>query len=94
MLNMIDLTHRLTPFHTVITHLEDCWGGCCVSFPSLNEIKTKRCGHKIDLANDQEANVLINILNSESPYLHKTPPKKTNDRSIWINYMWKMFGTN
>ena len=90
---MIDLTNRLTPLHTVITHLEDCWGGCCSYGATANEIKTKRCGHKIDLSNDQIANALINILKSESPYLHKIAPKKDNNQSIWITYMWKMFGT-
>ncbi|CAF0987657.1 unnamed protein product [Adineta ricciae] len=81
MFNMIDLTYRSTPFHTVITHLEDCWGNCCSYGANANEINTKRCGHKIDLANDQVVKVLINLLNSEAYYLHKTTPKKSNNQS-------------
>ncbi|UJR07176.1 hypothetical protein I4U23_011464 [Adineta vaga] len=91
MFNMIDLTHRSTPFHTVITHLEDCWGNCCTYGAAINEIKTKRCGHKIDLANDQIANALVEFLKSESSYLIQIVPKKADNQSIWISYMWNIF---
>ncbi|UJR16641.1 hypothetical protein I4U23_003541 [Adineta vaga] len=91
MFNMIDLTHRPTPFHTVITHLEDCWGGCCAYGAGITEIKKKRCGHKMDLANGQITNTLIEFLKSESSYLNHITPNKSNNQSIWINYMWDMF---
>ena len=93
MFNIIDLTYRSTPFHTVITHLEDCWGSCCSYGANANDINTKRCGHKIDLANDQVVKVLINLLNSEASYLHDATPRKSNNKSVWLTYMWRMFGT-
>jgi hypothetical protein len=72
MLNIIDLTYRLTPFHTVITRLSDCWGDCCAGGAKPSDIKQKRCGHRIDLAQDPMKNTLIQLLELEATYLSKS----------------------
>ncbi|PNS13753.1 UDP-galactose transporter [Sphaceloma murrayae] len=53
MLRTIDVTRRSHPMRTneVITHLDDCWGGCCKEHPTPKDIMGHRCGHKLDLTN-------------------------------------------
>ncbi|CAF4099219.1 unnamed protein product [Adineta steineri] len=72
MINIIDLTHRLTPSHSIVTRIADCWGHCCAGGSSENDIKQKRCGHRMDLANEGIKKTLINLLESEASYLNKT----------------------
>ncbi|CAF1386675.1 unnamed protein product [Adineta steineri] len=76
MINIIDLTHRLTPSHSIVTRIADCWGHCCAGGSSENDIKQKRCGHRMDLANEGIKKTLINLLESEASYLNKTISKK------------------
>ncbi|UJR07104.1 hypothetical protein I4U23_011392 [Adineta vaga] len=76
MINIIDLTYRSTPFHTVITRLTDCWGDCCTNGASPDDIKRKRCGHRIDLTNDALRNTLIDILDSQKIFLNRTILRK------------------
>ncbi len=72
MLNIIDLTHRLTPFHTILTRLSDCWGHCCTDVSAPSDIKGHRCGHKINLSQEQLKNTLIELLELEATYLSKS----------------------
>ncbi len=72
MVNIIDLTYRLTPFHTVITRLSDCWGDCCAVGAKPSDIKQKRCGHRMNLAQDPVKNALIELLELEATYLSKS----------------------
>ena len=69
MVNIIDLTRRETPFHSIITRLYDCWGDCCAGGSTSENIKQKRCGHRIDLSKDDIRQTLIEILESEAVYL-------------------------
>jgi hypothetical protein len=69
MLNIIDMTHRTTPFHSVITRLGDCWGHCCANGAKPVDIKQKRCGHRMDLVNNDVRKAFIDILDSETTYL-------------------------
>ena len=71
MINIIDLTYRLTPFHTVITRLQDCWGHCCASGAQPADIKRNRCGHRINLAHDPVRSALVELLDTEAVYLNK-----------------------
>ena len=71
MVNIIDLTRRETSFHSIITRLNDCWGDCCASGSKPENIKQKRCGHRMDLARDDIRQTLIEILESEAVYLTK-----------------------
>lgn len=70
-LNIIDLTYRLTPHHTVITRMNDCWGHCCASGATSNDVQTKRCGHRLDLTNEEVKNKLVEILESEARFLNR-----------------------
>ena len=71
-LNIIDLTYRSTPFHSIITRLGDCWGHCCAGGAKGIDVKRKRCGHRIDLADESVRKSLIEILDSETLYLYKS----------------------
>ncbi len=72
MFNIIDQTYRLTPFHTVIARISDCWGHCCADGATPSDVKQKRCGHKIDLTQDNMRNSLIELLELEATYLSKS----------------------
>ncbi|CAF4255877.1 unnamed protein product, partial [Adineta steineri] len=73
---IIDLTHRLTPSHSIVTRIADCWGHCCAGGSSENDIKQKRCGHRIYLPDHLARKALIDLLESEATYLNKTISKK------------------
>ncbi len=72
MINIIDLTHRLSPFHSVITRLADCWGDCCANGASPADLKRKRCGHRMDLGNDDIRKTLVEILDTQAVHLNKS----------------------
>ncbi len=72
MVNIIDWTHRLTPFHSVIARIGNCWGGCCAGGAKPLDIKQNRCGHRIDLAVDAVRNSLIELLELEATHLSKS----------------------
>jgi len=52
MLNIIDRTYRQLPSRSVIAPIGDCWGTCCTSNPSVEDIAWKRCGHRLDYVNE------------------------------------------
>ncbi|KAK4981198.1 hypothetical protein LTR28_013246 [Elasticomyces elasticus] len=57
MLRIIDQTSRTRPRESslnpsLISHLGDCWGHCCASDPTAEDILWKRCGHRLDFAAD------------------------------------------
>ncbi|UJR07237.1 hypothetical protein I4U23_011525 [Adineta vaga] len=76
--NIIDLNYRLTPHHSVITKLSDCWGSCCASGVQPNDIKSKKCGHRMDLANEQIMKTFIELLDSQVIHLNKSILNKPN----------------
>jgi len=71
MINIIDRTYRRTPFHSIITRIYDCWGNCCADNSNSENVKQKRCGHRMDLARDDIRQTLIEILESQAAYLTK-----------------------
>ncbi len=78
MLNILDLTYRSTPFHSLITRIGDCWGDCCANGAGSNDIKRKRCGHRMDLANDNVRKSFTELLDSSIIYLNRTTNKTNN----------------
>ncbi|UJR09074.1 hypothetical protein I4U23_013321 [Adineta vaga] len=71
MINIIDLSHRLTPFHTVIAPLSDCFGQCCSFGTGPNELVERRCGHRIDLSNATIRKSFADVLDLENAFLKK-----------------------
>jgi hypothetical protein len=72
MINIIDLTYRSTPYHSIITRVKDCWGDCCANGARPDDIKRKRCGHRMDLVNDDIRKSLIELLDAETVYLNRS----------------------
>ncbi|UJR11839.1 hypothetical protein I4U23_016019 [Adineta vaga] len=83
-INIIDLTYRLTPYHSVVTRLGDCWGHCCLNGASPDDIKRHRCGHRITLTNEDVKQTLIEILQSGALYLNRPIKNLTRHRKINI----------
>ena len=75
MINIIDLTHRSTPYHTVIIKIRDCWGDCCANGAGPGDIQQRRCGHRMDLANDNIKKTFIQLLDSETAYFNRSVNK-------------------
>lgn len=70
MIHIIDLTYQLTPFHSVITRLGDCWGNCCKNGSTPADIQWERCGHRIDLSDENLKRTLVKILDASAQYLN------------------------
>ncbi|CAF1633198.1 unnamed protein product [Adineta ricciae] len=77
MINIIDLTRRLTPFHTVVDPLADCWGHCCESDAVPANLVERRCGHKIDLSNVTLRKSFSDVLDLEIAFLKRISPNKS-----------------
>ena len=77
MINIIDLTRRLTPFHTVVDPLADCWGHCCQSDTVPANLVERRCGHKIDLSNITLRKSFSDVLDLEIAFLKRISPNKS-----------------
>jgi hypothetical protein len=48
MFHIIDQTRRTNPFRPVLDRIGDCWGSCCSSDPTVDDVRFARCGHRLD----------------------------------------------
>ncbi|KAK5053699.1 hypothetical protein LTR84_001660 [Exophiala bonariae] len=48
MFNIIDRTYRQQDAGKEYVNLADCWGGCCASNPTPEDIMWARCGHRLN----------------------------------------------
>ncbi|KHO11536.1 PLC-like phosphodiesterase, TIM beta/alpha-barrel domain protein [Metarhizium robertsii ARSEF 23] len=49
--HIIDNSHRKNPHIPVVNHISDCWGDCCSSNPSVDDVLRYPCGHRLDYLN-------------------------------------------
>lgn len=65
-LEIIDKTYEKRPSRSLITRVGDCWGDCCASNPSVEDVLWKRCGHRLDLQNKKVTNAHFQHLKQNS----------------------------
>ena len=81
MIHMIDLMRRtdVEEDHEVVYHLSDCFGGCCDKSTTAHDLMWRRCGHKLDLRDQELSDVFYNRLDANAKTLGKPlwdPTKK------------------
>jgi hypothetical protein len=65
-LHIIDQTYERRVGRSLIERLGDCWGNCCSSNPTVEDIFWSRCGHRLDLQNEVVTNAHFHRLRQQS----------------------------
>jgi hypothetical protein len=71
MLHIIDQSRRSNPFEPILDLLGDCFGFCCDSSATLNDVLWHRCGHRLDYLNKEIVDGHYNRLDHEAAFLGK-----------------------
>ncbi|KID96988.1 UDP-galactose transporter, partial [Metarhizium majus ARSEF 297] len=69
--NIIDNSLRESPHIPVVNHISDCWGDCCSSNPSVDDVLRYPCGHRLDYLNKPVTEAFYAKLASEASLLRK-----------------------
>jgi hypothetical protein len=57
------------PFTPIISWIGDCYGNCCDTAQSMEEIDAHRCGHRLDLSNAELANGFFDGLKARKQFM-------------------------
>lgn len=90
MLHIIDRTHERRPSRSLITRIGDCWGNCCASNPTREDIFWRRCGHRLDLQNEAVSTAHFRRLRQHSLMLGSAldADGRLLDASARVNSTW------
>ena len=71
MIHTIDLMRRtdIDEDHEVVYHLSDCYGGCCDNYTTAHDLVWRRCGHKLDLRDEELSGVFYDKLDATAKTL-------------------------
>ncbi|KID81920.1 UDP-galactose transporter [Metarhizium guizhouense ARSEF 977] len=69
--HIIDNSRRESPHIPVVNHISDCWGDCCSSNPSVDDVLRYPCGHRLDYLNKPVTEAFFAKLASEASLLKK-----------------------
>ncbi|KAK9435766.1 UDP-galactose transporter [Metarhizium brunneum] len=69
--HIIDNSNRKNPHIPVVNHISDCWGDCCSSNPSVDDVLRYPCGHRLDYLNETVTEAFYAKLASEASLLRK-----------------------
>ncbi|EQL03355.1 UDP-galactose transporter [Ophiocordyceps sinensis CO18] len=47
---------------SALAFIDDCWGSCCASNPTIEDVTTTRCGHRLDYLNENVTGVFYDKL--------------------------------
>lgn len=77
MLKIIDRTRKANDGKPVMDLFSDCWGSCCRSNPTAQELTTARCGHRLDYTKEKERKPFYDKLDQQAlslAHTSKSPP--------------------
>lgn len=72
MFNIIDRTYRHQDAGKEYVRLGDCWGGCCASNPTPEDIMWSRCGHRLNYLDPITTALHYDRLDRQATSLSKT----------------------
>jgi hypothetical protein len=73
MLHVIDQSRRPNPYLPIIDRLGDCFGSCCDSSATVEDVLWTRCGHRLDYLNQGIVDAHYSRLDNETALLMKGP---------------------
>ncbi|KAF4340068.1 UDP-galactose transporter [Fusarium beomiforme] len=71
MLHIIDMSYRKTSYIPAMELFADCWGYCCADNPTIYDVITYRCGHRLDYQNKEVTAAFYDKLEAETQLLGK-----------------------
>lgn len=74
MFNIIDRTYRHQDDGREYVKLADCWGGCCVSNPTPEDIMWSRCGHRLNYLDPNTTSLHYDRLDRQAAALYESAP--------------------
>lgn len=73
MLNIIKNTRQTDSLNPVFDTISDCWGSCCASYPTVQDVFNNRCGHRLEYRDTRVATAYYNKLDRQAELLHTAP---------------------
>ncbi|PHH60340.1 hypothetical protein CDD81_1825 [Ophiocordyceps australis] len=71
MLHIIDLSRRNASAQSLVSLIDDCWGSCCSSNPTVNNVLETRCGHRLDYLQPAVYQPYYDKLDRQARILHQ-----------------------
>ncbi|KAF9767864.1 hypothetical protein IL306_014907 [Fusarium sp. DS 682] len=71
MLHIIDMSRRENRYIPAMELFADCWGYCCADNPTIYDVTTYRCGHRLDYRNEKVTGAFYDKLEEETRMLGK-----------------------
>ncbi|KAF4962840.1 hypothetical protein FSARC_9083 [Fusarium sarcochroum] len=69
MLHIVDNSHRDNRYVPAMELFADCWGYCCADNPTIYDVTTYRCGHRLDYRNKEVTSAFYSKLEEEARIL-------------------------
>ncbi|ODA81342.1 hypothetical protein RJ55_04307 [Drechmeria coniospora] len=66
---IIDDSRRASKEQTELDVIMDCWGWCCASNPTMEDVLTARCGHRLNYLDENVTNAFYNKLDNRAKLL-------------------------
>ncbi|KYK62109.1 hypothetical protein DCS_03256 [Drechmeria coniospora] len=66
---IIDDSRRASKEQTELDVIKDCWGWCCASNPTMEDVLTARCGHRLNYLDENVTNAFYNKLDNRAKLL-------------------------
>jgi hypothetical protein len=66
MVHIIEQSRRRNPFSPVMDRIGDCWGSCCASNPTKEDVLWARCGHRLNYLDQPVVDAFYNRLDDEA----------------------------
>ncbi|KAM4062782.1 nucleotide-sugar transporter [Hirsutella rhossiliensis] len=57
---------RSSPERSALAFVDDCWGSCCASNPTIEDVITTRCGHRLDYLDENVTGVLYDKIDGQA----------------------------
>lgn len=67
--HIIDQSRRRNPYTSVIDRIGDCWGSCCASNPTVEDVLWARCGHRLNYLAKEVTNAFYDRLDAQAAML-------------------------
>ncbi|KAM0324835.1 hypothetical protein ACHAQA_007801 [Verticillium albo-atrum] len=75
MLHIIDQSRRRNPYKPVMERIGDCWGSCCASNPTVEDVLEARCGHRLDYLTEAPVDAFYGKLDEQAKLLGQPMPE-------------------
>lgn len=88
MVRIINDTYSHSDAEPAVHDIRDCWGSCCSTKPSIENVTMKRCGHKLDYLSEPLRTAFFDKLDGQAQMLGLPAPRDERRSSNASRTSW------